>query len=181
MQKQIETKLVELLAQSTPENYQRGLAWYEVAHLHAQALSDEFELPLFKVCGVIAALSPNNKWERNLIDTRLFLANPSLDTKVCTFLGQRKKALRILLDASKPSEVKAILGGRKTISFYSNIYKFNTSKEVTVDLWMFRIGELKKAKKNYEVISDAVLEVSQENNMLPHQLQAIVWSVVRPN
>ena len=176
----IEEKLASLLVQATSANYQRGIAWYEVANLHAKALADEFDLPVFKVCGVIAALSPNNKWERNLIDTRLLLANPSLETKVCTFMGQRVKALKIL-QASKPSEVKAILGGRKTISFYCNIYKFDTSKEVTVDLWMYRIADLKGTAKNYKLIEDAVLTSSAKHEMLPHQLQAIVWSVVRGN
>lgn len=180
MQRRLETRLGELLEKSTPRQWNEGYHWYAKAYQIAESISLEFQLPLFKVVGVMAALSPNNKWERNIKDTKLFLDSPRLETKVCTFKGQRLKALQILV-AHSELQVEQILNGRKTISFFNNILHFNNNKVVTVDLWMFRIAELPTSKPNYEMISKAVKSVAAKNNLLPHQLQAIVWGVVRPN
>jgi hypothetical protein len=179
-QRRLETRLGELLEKSTPQQWNVGYKWYKEAHLIALDISYEFQMPINKVIGVMAALSPNNKWERNLIDTRLFLEAPSLETKVCTFKGQRLKALQILV-AHNNAEIESILNGRKTISFFNNILNYDSNRVVTVDLWMFRIAELPTSKANYEMISKAVKCVAHNNNLLPHQLQAIVWGVVRPN
>jgi len=180
LQRRLENRLGELLEKSTPRQYAYGFYWYREANKVAELFSMEFQLPINKVIGVMAALSPNNKWERNIIDTRLFLESPSLETKVCTFKGQRLKALKILL-AHDSTEIESILHGRKTISFFNNILNYQSNRVVTVDLWMFRIAELPTSKANYEMISKAVKNVAVKNNLLPHQLQAIVWSVVRPN
>lgn len=176
----IVSKLDAIYGQATKGQINTGVNWYEDAYIQAQKLAKEFHLPIFRVAGIIAALSPNNKWERNLHDTRLFLQTPSLETKVCTFMGQRRKALMIL-SARSSSEVRLILSGRKTVSFFDNIVKHNLPHKVTVDLWMYRMAELKQSHKNYELISQAVIELSNKHGILPHQFQAIVWSVVRPN
>lgn len=176
----IESRLEQIYLSANFQQINDGAHWYREAYEHAQKLAREFKLPIFKVVGVIAALSPNNKWERNLIDARAFLSAPSLETKVCTFLLQRKKALGIL-KARSSSDVRTILSGRKTISFFDNIFRYNVAHKVTIDLWMYRMSEMRKTHKNYEIISQAVINLSAKHNLLPHQFQAIVWSVVRPS
>jgi hypothetical protein len=176
----IDSKLETIFLRATHDQIKTGVEWYKDAYIAAQKLAKEFDIPIFKVAGVIAALSPNNKWERNLYDTRLFLQSPSLETKVCTFMGQRRKALMIL-NCKSSSGVRLILSGRKTVSFFDNITKHDVPHKVTVDLWMYRMAELKQSHKNYEIISQAVIELSEKHKVLPHQFQAIVWSVVRPN
>lgn len=176
----IESKLDTIYQRATSEQVKQGKAWYVIAFKECQKLSQEFSIPVFKVAGIIAALSPNNKWERNLKDARLFLTNPSLETKVCTFMGQRRKALMIL-NATSSSQVRTILSGRKTVSFFDNITKYNLPHKVTVDLWMYRMSELKQTHKNYEIISQAVINLASKHGILPHEFQAIVWSVVRPS
>lgn len=175
----IESKLNNIYNKATNGQINQGKQWYKTAFNESVRLSREFNIPVFKVAGIIAALSPNNKWERNLIDARLFLERPSLDTKVCTFLNQRRKALMIL-NATSSSQVRLILSGRKTVSFFDNITKWNVPHKVTVDLWMYRMSELKQSYKNYELISKAVISLSAKHGLLPHEFQAIVWSVVRP-
>jgi hypothetical protein len=179
MLQQIESRLDQVYNLATIEAKTLGILWYELAYKESQKLSREFNVPVFKVVGVMAALSPNNKWERNLIDTRIFLKTPSVDTKVCTFKNQRIKALKIL-SASSSSEIRSILSGRKTISFFDNIFKHKIPHKVTVDLWMYRMSQIKQTNKNYEAISQAVINLSNKYSLLPHQFQAIVWSVVRP-
>lgn len=176
--KLIINRLNKYFDQASQEQVEQGLSWYNSAHEQAVVLAEEFNLPLMNVVGVISALSPNNKWERNLKDAGLFLTNPSLETKVCTFMGQRKKALNIL-QASNLREIKAILNGRKTINFWRNIMFPDQVNDVTVDLWMYRASKLDATVKNYSIIEDAVKQASLSRDVLPHEYQAIVWSVIR--
>lgn len=166
--------------QATDEQIRSGMSWYEQAHGHAKRLAVKHNVPLCIAAGVIAALSPNNKWERNLIDADLFLTTPDLKTKVCTFTGQRVKALDILNGARNGAEVCEILGGKKTVNFYRNIMYPDRVQEVTVDLWMFRAANLPHNAKNFALIEQAVVQASKKKNIQPHQYQAVVWSVIRP-
>lgn len=177
-------KLEAFLSRATSEQINAGENWYWLAHAHACELAQQYKLSLVKVAGIIAALSPNNKWERNLTDTGLFLETPSIDTKVCTYKANRVKALAIYEldhddDAMLFVDVMTILGGRKTRSFFSNIYDPLASTAVTVDLWMFRACEVKNTAKNYMAIEQAVLELSINTGWSPHAIQAIIWSVIR--
>ena len=175
---QLKTKLKRLFNKAMPEHRTRGLQWYTLANIGARRLAFKFNRPLHQVVGVIAALSPNNTWERNLIDAELFLASPSIETKVCTFKQNRRKAL-VILETDDVTRISEILNGRKTQSFYNNIMYPHTSQAVTVDLWMYRIAEMKQGIKSYRIIEQAVLDASAELRVLPHQLQAVAWTAVR--
>jgi len=175
---QLKYMITEHFSKSDSHNMSVGLTWYHRAHNECLLLSQVFEIELNKVVGVVAALSPNNKWSRNLHDAWNFLDEPSLDTKVCTFMNQRKKALAIL-EASSDEEILSILNGDKTKNFFGNILYYNSSERVTVDLWAYRSVKLKPSKKNFRITELAYKEVAQDLNLQPHQLQAVVWGVVR--
>lgn len=176
--KRLINRINKLYYQATKEQHNNNVNWYAVANYHAQKLSDKFNVDMFIVVGVLAALSPNNKWQRNLIDAELFLEKPSLTTKVCTFFGQRHKALAIM-QAKDVQEVRQILGGQKTQNFYENILFPHYSYAVTVDTWMYRAAKLPPSKKNFELIANAVTEAARQQQLMPHQYQAVVWSVIR--
>ncbi len=105
-----------------------GSVWYPIARDIAQSLADEYGVNLAQAIGVIAALSPRNKWSRNVIDAEnlisAFVADPesAATVKVCTFGANKAKAIKILnahdadLDA-----VLAILSGPKLREFASCI------------------------------------------------------------
>lgn len=175
---QLKTKLKRLFNKASDEHRTKGLEWYLQANISARDLAHKHGICLHKVAGVIAALSPNNAWERNLIDADLFLSAPSLETKVCTFKANRVKALKIL-ELDCPLEIAKLLNGRKTQSFFSNIMYPYTSQAVTVDLWMYRIAGMKQGIKSYRIIEQAILVASAELKVLPHQLQAVAWTAVR--
>jgi hypothetical protein len=177
--KELKVKILEHFERSGYENKELGLTWYNMAHNECILLSQVFEVPLSKVVGVVSSLSPNNKWNRNLHDAWNFLDAPSLETKVCTFMGQRKKALAILESDGSDSEIKRILKGPKTSNFYMNILHYRTSQVVTVDTWAYRSVGLKPTVKNFKVTEQAYKEVASELGLVPHQLQAVVWGVVR--
>lgn len=156
-----------------------GLTWYERAHNECILLSQVFEVELSKVVGVVSALSPRNKWQRNLHDAWNFLDKPNLDTKVCTFPRQRQKALDILASDGTDETITKILGGDKTKNFYCNIRYYRESQAVTVDVWAYRSVGLEHSKKNFRITELAYKEVAHDLNLQPHQVQAVVWGVVR--
>ena len=183
MKQEIFNKLFGLYNKATFKQRHLGNLWYNQANLDAQNIqcklsNDGILVELPKVIGVISALSPNNKWERNLLDAELLIRKPLLMTKVCTYTANRVKALQIL--GSDNDKILSILGGRKTKSFYNNILNPFSDDSVTVDLWMYRGAELKQSPKNYELISDITKGIaSLQSNVLPHQVQATIWSVLR--
>lgn len=107
-----------------------GKAWYHTAHEIAEQLSATYGVSLDQAIGVIAALSPRNKWNRNVIDAESII-NAYLDggseqaslSKVCTFGANKAKAVKVL-EASEPTfeAVLAILSGPKLREFASCIY-----------------------------------------------------------
>ena len=172
-------KLIILFNETTRENLDNGMQWYRLAHGYARTLAIEFNVPLVKVVGIMAALSPNNKWARNKIDTRKFLETPSLDTKVCTFMNQRVKALDIYHCNGWVEEIECILNGIKTRNFFNNILHYDTSEAVTVDMWAFRSVGVEERLKNVPLVTQAYTELAHELDIQPHQLQAVVWGVIR--
>ena len=43
-----------------------GLLWYDNAQTAAHYIAVRYDVPVYLVVAVIAALSPNNKWSRNV-------------------------------------------------------------------------------------------------------------------
>lgn len=172
-------KITKLFNATTRPNLDYGMIWYSQANEYAQQLSREFNISLPKIVGIMAALSPNNKWERNKIDTRLFLNRPQVDTKVCTFTGQREKAYAIYHSNGGELEIECILNGIKTCNFFNNILFFDTCDRVTVDMWAFRSVGVEPKTKNIAMVTRAYQEIAKELNIQPHQLQAVVWGVIR--
>jgi len=172
-------KIIALFNQTDRHNLDNGMIWYESANLHARQLSIEYNISLSKVVGIMAALSPNNKWERNKIDTRKFLENPCMSTKICTFMSQREKALYIYYGTGDSQEIESILNGIKTKNFFNNILYHDTSQAVTVDMWAFRSVGVEEKTKNIPLVTQAYSELANDLNIMPHQLQAVVWGVIR--
>jgi len=172
-------KIIKHYNSATLQATLAGKEWYERAHIECQVIAQAYRLPLNKVVGVMASLSPNNKWARNIHDTWKFLEKPHMNTKVCTYKGQRRKALLILDSNGTDTSIKEILNGQKTKNFYDNILHYNSSDVVTIDMWAYRSLDLDETKKNFEIAANAYKEAAVELNLRPHQLQAVVWGVVR--
>ena len=115
-----------------------GASWYGTAKKHAQALADQYGIHVDTAAGVIAALSPRNKWERNLADAenliRVFTLDPESvgSVKVCTFGGNKAKAIKILEVEAQFDTVLDILSGPKLREFFTCIIGDDT-EEVCID------------------------------------------------
>ncbi len=109
---------------ANPAELQHGSRWYPDALAACETIAQSYSLPINTVAGVVAALSPNNKWQRNIIDAdnlcRLYTSggyDDAAQCKVSTFNGNKQKALQILSGIA-PLES---LGGLKVRAFYSCI------------------------------------------------------------
>jgi hypothetical protein len=167
-----------------------GQQWYLVANQAAAVLANRYQVPLIAAAGVIAALSPNNRWDRNLIDadslTRAYfvggleLANT---IKVATYNNNKTKALSIL-NGAEPLD---ILGGLKVRAFYGCIIG---QDDVCIDghayaIWQgYYIPTTKTPKitpKVYSLIVDDYELATDKINLIlsadytSAQVQAFTW------
>ena len=90
------TNILRIYAQATEEQIRQGLSWYDDARGVAITLSREYGVRVDVAAGVIAALSPSNKWGRNCVDAANLIAahayGASLDeVKVSTYGAMKKK------------------------------------------------------------------------------------------
>ena len=175
----------------------QGKSWYETAHNVCKGLSTNYGLSLDTVTGVVSALSPNNKWDRNLIDAENMIRAYCYDIaypKVCTFHTQKDKAIMILENNyDNPKNIMGVLKGNKTIAFYRGITTQGHCDEITVDGHAFNIwrGEYTPlnqvpaiSNKLYQHVTDsykAATDVLNDtlddpfNTMGASQVQAITW------
>lgn len=106
---------------ATSEELAIGSDWYAAAYKACRGIADSYGLRPQVAVGVVAALSPNNRWQKNLLDAehlcRIFTAGTLADCqalRVSTFGVNKAKAIRILAGEA-PLDV---LGGLKVRSFY---------------------------------------------------------------
>ena len=140
------------------ENEKRdGISWYSDARKICKRLGKKYNVDFKLVCYVMAALSPNNRWHRNILDTERVLelfSTGELETRValhqkfvawkakggyfpdgenalkniaCTYNANLLKAYNILRD-NNVSHLK----GLKTNNFAQNIYSAK-SDAITID------------------------------------------------
>jgi len=167
-----------------------GASWYPVAHCVALDLADRYHVTECQAIGVIAALSPRNRWERNVHDAEALIAayvaagaEQAMLTKVCTFSSNKAKAIRILETVDPTAdEVRAILSGPKLKEFFSCI--LGSRQEVCIDghafcIWNGGRTSLKDVpaigvKLRREIKAD-YSEAAEELKVPASTLQAVTW------
>lgn len=175
-----------------------GIEWYARAERLACRLSTEYGVTYQQAVGVLAALSPNNKWLRNCADAEAMIrahANgiDPTSVKVCTFNPNKAKAAAILADPSLSQDAIAeILSGRKVTAFFLSIT--GRADAVCVDghayaIWAGeRIPTTKTpsmSAKVYGEIARAYCLVAKRSATLcgeqltPAQVQAVTWVAYR--
>ena len=186
--------ILAMYMQASPVDTQEGTVWYNNAYQICWALSDKYNLPLSTVVGVVSALSPNNKWDRNIFDAENIIHAYCMGydyPKVCTFTGNKDKAITILeCEIDSSDNICAILKGNKTIAFFRGILTNGQCDEITVDghafnIWRGMYTSLNEvpaiSNKLYKAVSDAYKEAAETINNLEGtkysaaQIQAITW------
>ena len=118
--------IVAIYRMATPEEKRDGVVWYARALADCMRIAEDTDVPLHIVVGVCAALSPNNRWDRNIDNTRdmvqAYINGDDIDSfKVSTYHAMKRKAWGILDAMPDHDGVISILNGQKIVSFYRNI------------------------------------------------------------
>jgi len=173
---------------ATKDEIKQGLVWYKDAMDFAKQLSTDYGVRGEVAAGVISALSPNNRWERNKYDAVQVLMAvrdnvPMDDVKVCTYDANKAKAFAIA-----KGDRKILTSSPKTYAFARNVGE-NDSDFVTIDKWHLRACQTssKKSKtcresvtpKQYRIIQQETVKVAKEMGVKAYQFQAIVWVTIR--
>jgi len=168
-----------------------GLLWYSDAQKQAHIIAAKYGIAVYIVVAVISALSPNNKWSRNLTNAdaliAAFLRGDGIDAvKVSTYHAMKKKAWDILAARPDYDGAKRMLKGQKITSFFCDIMgEFN----VTIDGHARNIAYAEKVGltddrtnigvREYRGLQAAYEEAAQRLGLMPYQIQAITWRVWR--
>ena len=126
---------------ATASEKNEGSRWYDDAHCRAVAISNQYDCTLEVACGVIAALSPNNRWNRNLRDAEALIqaagagaSDEDLSAiKVSTFGRNKQKAIAIIRNTGHDVTIGDILNGQKIRAFYACILDPARTDYVCVD------------------------------------------------
>ena len=166
-----------------------GMAWYGVAKSIAIVLADRYGVTTAQAVGVLAALSPRNKWSRNVIDAESLIAayvaagsEQARLTKVCTFGANKEKAIKVLESGAETiPTVLGILSGPKLREFASCIAGLD---DVCIDghawcIWQGSRVTLADVpsigvKLRREIKADYA-QAAADLGLKPFELQAITW------
>ena len=183
---------------ATSQEVQLGCDWYRSALNIAGRIAAKYHLRVEVVAGVIAALSPNNRWERNIIDAEAIIKCWSaggtdediLAVKVCTYSKMQEKALAILrFDIYHKSSIAGILNGPKIVEFFNCITN-PALNDVCIDghaysVWFGQRLTMKQVpnigkKLRQQIKTDYVDATTFINEELgecftPADIQAITW------
>ncbi len=181
--------ILKIYRRATTDDVINGVEWYDRAKRYADTISEKTGVHLHTVIGVMAALSPNNKWERNVKDCERmctsWVNDYDLDYfKVSCYNTMKLKAWSILDDnLTSDDEILTRLNGQKIRSFYSNIRGLD---EVTIDGHALNIAlgirqglttdKTNMSKKVYRQMQALYVRAAKRVDVKPHVLQAITWT-----
>jgi hypothetical protein len=171
-------------------DHQQGISWYAAAAEMAGFIARTYGLSLYQAAGILAAISPQQEWGRNVAMAERLVATYCLTGQSAAsqggYLGTglRKVDALLALPDPSPAQVCTILKGDKVSAFFSNIAGDLT--QVCVDghatniakCGMLRRG-ISQAKSltslQYRLASAAYTAAADEAGVEPAVMQAITW------
>lgn len=168
----------------------KGEQWYPQAWETCSRLAAEYKADPYSVAGIVAALSPRNKWSRNITDAENLLKVAQSGTiedarqvKVCTFNSGKEKALRIIESReTDPAAIQAILNGPKLVEFFNCIA--DVCPDVCIDGHAYSVwaGDRITLNKVPQItpklrarIKADYISAADRLGISPSTLQAITW------
>ena len=184
--------IVSRFMDATTLEVAQGNQWYSTAYEVCHRISLAYSVNTECVAAVVAALSPNNKWERNIKDAENVIAaymlgdvNDALNVKVCTYGRNLAKAVDIL--NSCHNRYEELLKGPKIIEFYHCIIG---ESDVCIDghaysVWFGErltmkqvpnIGKIlrQRIKEDY-ITATEFINANSDEQFTPSEVQAITW------
>lgn len=179
--------LIKVYRKASPEDIAAGIAWYPAAQAIIREWSGHYRLSVDTVACVVAALSPQLEWTRNLViaDDVLAERNPSIGGVLHSNL---RKAER-LRDSDWKSDrltiggrmLEAFPGGPKVNSFANNLA--GDMSYVTVDTHAVQAAlndpliTLGIPWTPYRIFAECYACAAAKVDRQPAEFQAIVWHV----
>lgn len=167
-----------IVATATGAEIESAGRWYDDAGHHADRVADLLrrsyngspDATRDHGAGVIAALSPRERWERNI------------ELAIGFAISGRASALgRSVANAKAAAwDGYTVLRGLKTYNFAMAIAGVDNA--VTIDVWMMRAAKFKSdnpSPRNYPWIAAALRLVARRAGMTPRTCQALIWCKVR--
>lgn len=181
------TNIIKVYEKATQDEIDHGKRWYYIAEKFAVDIAYRHDIPMHTVAGVIAALSPNLKWNRNVADAETVVdafmsGRERSDVVVSAYPQNVGKAWAILEQLPDVDGVKRILNGPKITAFFANIIGEDAC---TVDGHAHNIYYNKRlalkdkrlsiGKKEYAKIERAYRKAARKLGLRASELQAITW------
>lgn len=186
----IQDNIKEIWNQRTYKDYQDGKDWYKEANKFSLDLAEKFQVAPVVSAGVLSALSPQKEWNDNKSIVEHFFqrvqkAPVSGWRSAKHYMTQKRKAWRIyklgaaFKDETLPVSVAEELHGLKTVNFFHCINNPTNTEFICVDRHQIfvALGEQKKklTTKQYEFIKKEYLKFAESVNMIPCEMQGILW------
>ena len=184
------SNILKVYKQSTDQDKSDGISWYRDALEFCETVALDYGLSVYVVAGVVTALSPRNKWDRNKQDSisliKAYTNGDSIDdVKVCTFSANKNKAVTIIKQCKDMAQVLIILKGPKMTEFFNCIVGI---VDVCIDGHAFNIwngsytglanvpsiGVVRRRTIKADYISAA-----KKAKITPSELQAVTWCAWR--
>lgn len=177
--------LFQLWLDSWPEERKYGEQAYPLYQSTLQQMAWVRNMPLSTVTGVFAALSPNNGYKSNMMDTARMLDHylaqlPRASLSVHTYGPNTQKAWRIV-DGESPATV--LPHGSKTWNFWHNITWPDDDAYVTVDGHMLNawthvkvpMDQASLIPRLYQIIKADVQSIARFVRVPASVFQATCW------
>ena len=177
------------LQHANPKQWKAGKVWYSEAQNWCRDTANEFKIDPYKVAGVLSALSPNNKWERNKQDAYSvinadYYGSGADSVKCCTYNANKLKAFAILADKVSLSEKSP-----KTHAFAMNVGLLSPD-HITADKWHIRAcltrpeqGITPTAESctsaQYRRIEAVTVKLAHCHELKGYEAQAIIWCTIK--
>jgi len=186
--------ILAVFALASRGEHVEGRSWYSRANAIACEIANEHGISVEQAAGCIAALSPSNRWERNIVDAenlvRAFTiggAAEAMNVKVATYGKMKAKAIKCLEGSSSDLDQQNILNGRKIVAFYRCIMGFGDTVCVDGHAYSIWFGDRMTlasvpniGKRLYQEITGDYVEAARmlAENGTPitcFELQAVTW------
>lgn len=168
-------------------HYEQGALWYKEANRECARIAIDDNVTVLLVCEMVAVLSPNCPWNKNLEAVKAVLRNRKVATSCYPSNVLKAKGMHEAFLNSQPFEVAT---GPKTRAFANALFAPESVNSVTLDTHMARIfynrllvNNQKLAwffrKRNNAKMQEVFLQEAKLLNVNPNTLQAALWLCVK--
>jgi hypothetical protein len=182
----IQDNLKEIWETISLSSFIEGKDWYWEAHKICQDIADEYNKPIEEVVGVCAALSPQKSWDENVKLVKNYMYD-ALSFKGHTGVMISKAhliAMYTYFYKDRKAYIERILSGDKIVNFFNNILNPYDRSYVCIDRHHIQLATqdyklTRITPKQYEFIKQETINFANEVNLIPCELQAILWTHFR--